>query len=176
MRTLAALSALLLLQASALAQEGGPPPTGAHQEANEWFFGLVFALILIVPFLAVVLVHRQRSKSRPSQLPAFTDANFREEVLECRMPVLVHFAEEWSIANAAAKAQTEVVAYRNRGAVKVGYLDIHAAPSLMERFPDFVPPAYLLFFQGRKLFHRPGLWQAEDLQEHIDRALSREGL
>jgi thioredoxin 1 len=172
-----AASALLLSLAAATAhaQDAATPPAGPHQEANEWFFGVVMALILAVPFLVVVLVHRRRSRSRPSELPVFTDANFREEVLESRMPVLVHFAEEWSIANAAAKSQTEVVAYRNRGALKVGTLHVGENPEVMERLPGFEPPAYLLFYGGRKLFHRPGLMQAEDLQEEIDRALAREG-
>ncbi len=174
--TRAALAvAFLGLTASVALAQGTEPKVGPHQEANKWFFGLVFALLLIVPFVIVVLLARMRSRSRTSGLPVFTDANFQEEVLESRVPVLVHFARQWNVANAAAKSQTEVVAFRNRGAVTVGTLEISENPQVMERVPGLEPPAYLLFYQGRKLFHRPGLMQAEELQDEIDRALSREG-
>ena len=59
--------------------------------------------------------------------------------------------------------------------MKVGTLEIDDCPQVMERLPGLEPPAYLLFYQGRKLFHRPGLQQAEAIQTEIDAALSREG-
>ena len=59
--------------------------------------------------------------------------------------------------------------------IRVGLLDVSSSPRTMERFPGLEAPAYLLFYRGKKLFHRPGLWQADDLQELIDVALSREG-
>ena len=68
-----------------------------------------------------------------------------------------------------------IMAYVNRGAVKVGLLETSECPRTMERFPGLVAPAYVLFYQGRKLFHRAGLHQAEDLQELIDSTLAREG-
>ncbi len=161
-------------QSAALAQAAGDP-AGDHQKANEWFFGLAFFLILLVPFVVAVLLAWRRSKSQPSTLPAFTDENFDEEVLGSRVPVLVHFAESWNIANQAAKSQTEILAFRNRGAVTVGTLEIGENPGVMDHLPGLAPPAYLLFYEGRKLFHRPGLMPADELQDEIDRALSREG-
>ena len=125
--------------------------------------------------MVTAILASRRAKSRPSKLPEWDDETFEEEVVQARMPVLVHFALDWNIANRAALSQTEVLAYRNRGAVKVGLLKVDLCPRTRERFPGLEAPAYLLFYQGRKLFHRPGLWQADELQEHIDIALSREG-
>ncbi len=174
MRHALAVIWLLILAAAAAAQDGAPPVSD-EVEGQRTFFDVILVLLVVLPVVLMTYLAVRRAKSSPSTLPVWDDTTFEEEVLGARQPVLVHFAEEWNITNRAAKSQTEVLAYMNRGAMKVGYLEIHDAPGVMERFPDFVPPAYLLFFQGRKLFHRPGLWQADDLQEHIDRALAREG-
>ena len=155
MRHGAALLTLAVVAVPALAQATGRE-AGDHQRANESFFG-------------------PRAKSAPPKLPTWDDDTFHDEVETSRMPVLVHFALDWNITNRAALAQTEVLQYMNRGAVKVGLLHVDKSPRTMERFPGLEPPAYLLFYQGRKLFHRPGFWQAEDLQQHIDRALADVG-
>lgn len=156
-----------------LAQDA--PPAGPHQEANEGFFGLNALLLLVLPIALMAAWAIWRARTRGSDLPTFDDETFEDEVLHAQMPVLVHFARNWSVANRAALAQTELLAWNNRGAVLVGFLDVDACPRTMERFPGFEPPAYLLFYRGQKLFHRPGLRQAGDLQQDIDVALSRVG-
>ena len=173
--TLLAAAVVLGLSAVALGQEQEGPPTGPHQEANEWFFGLLMVALIVVPIVIAAVLAVRRARSSPSKLPVWDDETFEEEVLHSRMPVLVHVARDWNITSRAALAQTEIMAYMNRGAVRVGCLDMDESPAVMERFPGLEPPAYLLFYEGHKLFHRPGLWQAEDLQQHIDVALSREG-
>lgn len=172
-RTLVAVASLLASACTA-AQESGPP-AGEHQEANEWFLGWPALLLLAGPVVLMAVLAIRRARSRPSELPKFDDETFEAEVLGARMPVLVHFARDWSVANRAALSQTEILAWQNRGAVLVGLLDVETCPRVMARFPGLEPPAYLLFYRGRKLFHRPGLRQAGELQEDIDVALSREG-
>ena len=157
-----------------LAQETVAPPQ-AFQKANEGFMGwgvagVVFAAIV----LASVLAWR-RAKTRPPTIPEWDDDSFETDVLQSRVPVLVHFSRDWHIGNRAALAQTELLAWQNRGAITVGLLDIDRNPKTMARFPNLEPPAYLLFYQGKKLCHRPGLRIAGDLQTDIDVALSREG-
>ena len=151
------------------------PEAGPHQQANQDFFGTTAMLLLIVPIAITIAWAVWRSRTRPSTLPQFDDSNFDVDVLGAQMPVLVHFARQWNVANAAALSQTELLAWQNRGAVKVGFLDMDACPETMKHFPGLEPPAYLLFYRGRKLFHRPGLRQSGDLQQEIDVALSREG-
>jgi thioredoxin 1 len=146
-----------------------------HRETQTWFLGWPAVLILGGPILLAAVLAIRRARTRPSTLPRFDDESFETEVLGAQMPVLVHFARDWNVANRAALAQTELLAWQNRGAVRVGILDVETCPRTMARFPGLEPPAYLLFHRGRKLFHRPGLRQAGDLQEEIDVALSREG-
>lgn len=165
--------AVLLLSTIAFGQDA--QDAGAHQKANESFFGWWIVLILLAGIALMVALEVSRSRRRRSGLPEFTDATFESEVLESRMPVLVHFALEWNVANAAARSQTELLAWQNRGAVRVGTLEVDKNPMVMERLPGLEPPAYLLFYQGRKLFHRPGLRQADEIQDDIDRALAKEG-
>jgi thioredoxin 1 len=172
------LATFALAAALAACGSGGPPgglqPHPRDAEVRD-FFGWAAALWLLIPLAGMIAWAVWRAKTKPSTLPVFDDANFETEVLGNRMPVLVHFSLAWNVPNRAALAQTELLAWKNRGAVLVGLLDIDANPRTMERFPNLVPPAYLLFYRGRKLFHRPGLVQADDLQTEIDVALSREG-
>lgn len=172
-RRVAASAALALLAATAWAQQR--TEAGEHQKANEEFFSSTALVWLLVPIAIMMAWAIWRARTRPSALPTFDDGTFESEVLQSQMPVLVHFARHWNVANAAALSQTEILAWQNRGAVKVGLLDTETCPRTMERFPGLEPPAYLLFYRGRKLFHRPGLRQAGDLQQEIDVALSREG-
>ena len=174
MRHGAALLTLAVVAVPALAQATGRE-AGDHQRANESFFGPWMFVLLLLPIVITIVLARRRAKSAPPKLPTWDDDTFHDEVETSRMPVLVHFALDWNITNRAALAQTEVLQYMNRGAVKVGLLHVDKSPRTMERFPGLEPPAYLLFYQGRKLFHRPGFWQAEDLQQHIDRALADVG-
>ena len=157
-----------------LAQDAGPP-VGRHQEETEAFFGLTTVLLIVGPLLLAAGLAIRRARTRPAKLPEFDDQNFEEQVLGSLMPVLVHFARDWSVPNRAALSQTELLAWKNRGAVRVGLLEVDRNPRTMARFPGLEPPAYLLFHRGRKLFHRPGLIQADDLQAEVDVALSREG-
>jgi thioredoxin-like negative regulator of GroEL len=157
-----------------LAQETIPPP-GPHQKANESFLGWGVLVLLVASCVLAGVLAWRRAKTRPSTLPEWDDETFEGEVLGARTPVLVHFSRDWHVGNRAALSQTEILAWQNRGAVVVGLLDIDRNPKTMERFPALEPPAYLLFYQGRKLWHRPGLRQAGELQQDIDVALSREG-
>lgn len=165
------MAALAVTSVPAWAQE----TAREHQKANESFFGWGAALWLLIAVVVTSAWALWRARTRPSTLPTFDDTTFEEDVLQAQVPVLVHFARAWNVANAAALSQTELLAWQNRGAVKVGILDIDACPQTLARFPGLEPPAYLLFYRGRKLFHRPGLRQAGDLQQEIDVALSREG-
>jgi thioredoxin-like negative regulator of GroEL len=156
-----------------LAQQ--PPPSKPHQEANEGFMGWGLALLLAAACVLTGVLAWRRAKTRPSSLPEWDDETFERDVLGSRQPVLVHFSRAWHVGDRAALSQTEILAWQNRGNVVVGLLDIDKNPRTMERFPGLEPPAYVLFYQGRKLWHRPGLRQANDLQTDIDVALSREG-
>ncbi len=157
-----------------LAQQAGRSAE-PHQESNESFLGLGLLLVVVLPLVLMAVLAWRRARSSPSKLPRFDDDNFDVEVLASQIPVLVHFARDWNVANRAALSQTELLAWQNRGAVKVGLLDIDANPRVMESFPALEPPAYVLYWRGRKLFHRPGLRQAAEIQQDIDVALSRVG-
>jgi hypothetical protein len=174
MRALLAAAALALA-ACADATPGGLQPHRRDADVRDFFGGPAALLLLLLPLAMMIAWAVWRARTKPSELPRWDDETFETEVLGNRSPVLVHFSRAWSVPNRAALAQTELLAWKNRGAVVVGLLDIDASPRTMERFPGLVPPAYLLFYKGRKLFHRPGLIQADDLQTEIDVALSREG-
>ena len=174
-RAAVAAAALVFVLTGPEASAQQTPDAGPHQQANVDFFGSTAIVLLVIPVAITIVWAVWRSRTRPSTLPQFDDTNFETDVLGAQMPVLVHFARQWNVANAAALSQTELLAWQNRGAVKVGFLDMDACPETMKHFPGLEPPAYLLFYRGRKLFHRPGLRQSGDLQQEIDVALSREG-
>jgi thioredoxin 1 len=174
LRALASI-AVLALAACAERPESGVQPHARDSDLRDWFASPAAVLMLVIPLAMMIAWAVWRARSSPSKLTTWDDETFEEEVLGGQTPVLVHFSRAWSIPNRAALAQTELLAWKNRGAVLVGFLDVDASPKTMARFPALEAPAYLLFYKGRKLFHRPGLIQADDLQTEIDVALSREG-
>ncbi|MGD0388210.1 MAG: thioredoxin [Tepidisphaeraceae bacterium] len=100
-----------------------------------------------------------------------TDANFEQEVVQSKTPVLVDFWAEWCqpckrLAPTIAKLATDYA-----GKVKVGKLDIEANHASPSKFGISAIPTVLVFKGGQVAQKFVGLREEKDFREALDAAI-----
>lgn len=93
----------------------------------------------------------------------FTDDNFKSEVLESQLPVLVDFTATWCGPCKALAPIVEKVADDFEGKVKVGKLDIDANAEMTKRYGVRSVPTVLVFKGGEKIGQHVGLTSRDKL-------------
>ena len=94
---------------------------------------------------------------------AFNDDNFEAEVLKSDQPVLVDFTATWCGPCKMLSPIVEKLADELQGKVKVGKLDIDAAPSTTARYGVRGVPTVMVFKGGERVAQHVGLTQRENL-------------
>ena len=78
----------------------------------------------------------------------FNDANFKAEVLDAEVPVLVDMYATWCGPCRALAPTVERIAAEWRGRIKVGKLDVDENQAIAQRYGIASIPALLLFKGG----------------------------
>jgi thioredoxin 1 len=78
----------------------------------------------------------------------FNDANFKAEVLDAGVPVLVDMYATWCAPCRALAPIVEQIAAEWRGRIKVGKLDVDENLAIAQRYDIASIPALLLFKDG----------------------------
>lgn len=99
-----------------------------------------------------------------------TDANFKKEVLEATVPVLVDVWAEWCMPCRMVAPAVEAVAQQYAGKVKVGKMDAdnNLTPG---QFGIRGIPTLLLFRSGKVVDRIVGAVPQQVIASHIDKAL-----
>ncbi|KYF66135.1 thioredoxin [Sorangium cellulosum] len=97
----------------------------------------------------------------------FTAENFESEVLQSPIPVLVDFTATWCGPCKALAPFVEKLANEFQGKVKVGKLDIDAAPKLAQGYGVRSVPTCILFEGGNKVKQQVGLTTYEKLAQLV---------
>lgn len=82
--------------------------------------------------------------------------NWRREVEEASLPVLVDFSASWCPPCHAIAPVIDALAGEFEGRIKVGKLDVDAAPELAERYGVRALPTLLILERGRVVDQRLG--------------------
>ncbi len=106
-----------------------------------------------------------------SQEAVFTDANFKEEVLDSTTPVLVDFWAEWCSPCRALAPIVAKIAETNSGKLKVGKLNVDENPATAQEYGIQGIPTLLLFREGKLVHQMVGFQSQGNLQQSIDEAL-----
>jgi len=87
----------------------------------------------------------------------FTTANFDSEVLKADLPVLVDFTATWCGPCKALAPIVDKIADEFEGKIKVGKVDIDAAPEVAAKYGVRSVPTVIVFRGGQKSGSQVGL-------------------
>jgi len=107
-----------------------------------------------------------------SDLVKFTDQNFKTEVLDAAVPVLVDFSAVWCGPCKSLAPIVEEIAKEYAGRVKVGKLDIDEDRETPTRFDVMAVPTLIFFKGGKELAKITGLRPKAAIKEQLDTLLA----
>jgi len=107
-----------------------------------------------------------------SDLVKFTDQNFKAEVLEATVPVLVDFSAVWCGPCKTLAPIVEELAKEYAGQVKIGKLDIDEDRETPTKFDVMAVPTLIFFRGGQEQAKLTGMRPKSVIKEHLDLLLA----
>lgn len=96
-----------------------------------------------------------------------TAKNYRQEVLECDLTVLVEFFAMWCGKCAMMEEIVEDIAWEYEGRLKVCQIEIEESEALATEFGVEVVPAFVVFKRGKPVATASGVLGKEVIREII---------
>lgn len=103
-----------------------------------------------------------------SQVLRLTDRNFREEVFQSEVPVLVEFSASWCVPSQQAEPVLEELAREYAGKLKIGSLNVDQNPRVASKCQIMGCPTFILFNSGKSVERRVGAQFKKQLQEVLE--------
>jgi thioredoxin 1 len=100
-----------------------------------------------------------------------TDDNFKKEVLESKIPVMVDFGATWCPPCRAMEPAVEASAKEYQEKIKIGKLNIEEAPEVASQYKIMSIPALIFFKGGKEVSRLVGLQTKETIKEQLDKLL-----
>jgi len=100
-----------------------------------------------------------------SQVLRLTDRNFKEEVYQSRIPVLVEFSASWCVPSQQMKPMLEKVAQEYAGRLKIGNLNVDQNPRTASQYQIMGCPTFILLNSGKAIIRRVGAQSKKQLLE-----------
>ena len=107
-----------------------------------------------------------------SSISHFTDASFKQEVLESDLPVLVDFWAEWCGPCHMIAPIVRQISDEYQGRIKVGKLNVDENPQTASQFGIRGIPALLLFKKGQAVEQIIGVAPKPQIIAKLDSHLS----
>jgi thioredoxin 1 len=101
----------------------------------------------------------------------FTDSNFKNEVLESDLPVLVDFWANWCGPCKMIAPIVEELAGEFKGKIKVGKLDVDTNPQTATYYGVMSIPTLILFKDGKVMDQLVGAINKAELKRRIENNL-----
>ena len=104
-------------------------------------------------------------------LQHFTDSNFKKEVLESKLPVLVDFWATWCGPCKMITPIVEELAKEYAGKIVIGKLDVEESPNTASQYGVMSIPLLLFFADGKVMDQVVGALNKADLKKKIEESL-----
>jgi thioredoxin 1 len=104
-----------------------------------------------------------------SNIVTLTDANFKQEVLESPIPVLVDFWAEWCGPCKMLAPLLDDLASEYDGKVKVAKLNVDEHQGAASEYGVRAIPTLLIFKNGQVVEHVVGLKSKRDLKANLEK-------
>jgi len=99
------------------------------------------------------------------------DENFKEEVLDSKVPVLVDFWAEWCAPCLMVVPAIEEISRKYAGRLKVGKLNVDENPLTSAKYGIQSIPTFIIFKNGKVLGQTAGAMPREGLEAKIGEIL-----
>ena len=107
----------------------------------------------------------------PEQVIEVTDANFEAEVGGANTPVLLDFSAAWCGPCKQLAPIVADIARQYAGRLKVGHVDVEAAPATAARFGVMSVPTLIFMKGGKPANQIAGALKRAELEREIQRVL-----
>lgn len=98
----------------------------------------------------------------------FTDLNFKKEVLESDLPVLVDFWAAWCGPCKMTTPLIDELAKEYEGKMKIGKVDVDTNPKIATKYGVMSIPTIIFFKRGRVMNQLVGAASKLDLKRKIE--------
>lgn len=101
----------------------------------------------------------------------FTDSNFKADVLDSKLPVLVDFWAHWCGPCKAISPFLEELAKEYHGKMKIGKIDVDANPRITTQYGIMSIPTLIFFKHGKVVNQVSGGLNKHELRRRIEENL-----
>lgn len=102
----------------------------------------------------------------------FSDSNFKEEVLDSQMPVIVDFWAPWCGPCKIVSPTIDELAKEYEGKIKVGKINVDENPQAAGQYGIMSIPSIVFFKQGQPVKTMIGAQAKENYKQEIEQVLA----
>ena len=103
-----------------------------------------------------------------SRVLRLTDRNFKLEVSQSQIPVLVEFSASWCLPSQQEKPVLEELAKEYDGKLKIGELNVDQNPVTASKCRIMGCPTFIIFNSGKIIQRRVGAQSDGQLQQMLE--------
>ena len=101
-----------------------------------------------------------------------TSENFKKEVLESDIPVVVDFFADWCAPCKLIAPVLEEVAQKYEGKIKVGQINVDEASDIASEYAVLSIPTLMFFKEGKKVEEVTGAISKDEMEEYFEKMIS----